>query len=147
MDIRPVLNCGLRLKQCVDKATRQGSILDIILMNLYSYYNSPIIAPPVQPDDPSKGKPSDHWVPVCVPHTDRYKPPTRSFKTIKYHPLPESSVRKFGEWIVTEGWESIKDNVSPTLQAEAFEKLLQDKLNVYCPEKTIKAEFTRQALD
>ena len=62
MDIRPVLNCGLRLKQCTDKPSRQGAILDIIIMNLYSYYNSPILAPPVQPDDPTKGKPSDHCV-------------------------------------------------------------------------------------
>ena len=27
MDIRPILNCGLRLRQCVDKPTRQGSFL------------------------------------------------------------------------------------------------------------------------
>ena len=33
MDIQPILNCGLRLKQCVDKATRQGVILDVIIMN------------------------------------------------------------------------------------------------------------------
>ena len=29
MDIHPLLSCGLRLKQVVDKPTRQGSILDI----------------------------------------------------------------------------------------------------------------------
>ena len=52
MNISPILNCGLRLKQCNDKATRQGAILDIIITNLYSYYNSPTLVPPIQHDNP-----------------------------------------------------------------------------------------------
>ena len=32
MDIRPLLNCGLKLRQVVDKNTRQGSILSIIIL-------------------------------------------------------------------------------------------------------------------
>ena len=136
MDIRPILNCGLR--QVVDLSTRQGRILDIIIMNTIMYYNSPIIAPPIKPDNPLKGKPSDHWVPVCTPHTDRHRPATRNFKIIKYRPLPESSVRKFGEWIVKEGWETIEENSSPTQQVAEFERLCQDKLNQFCPEKELK---------
>ena len=138
MDIRPILNCGLRLRQVVDQSTRQGAILDIIIMNLSGFYNCPIIAPPIQPDNPSKGKPSDHSVPVCSPHTDRYSAARRNFKVIKYRPLPDSSVRKFGEWIVTEGWESVQDNLSPTEQVAEFERLVQDKLNQFCPEKELK---------
>ena len=84
MDIRPILNSGLRLRQVVDKSTRQGVILDIIIMNLSGLYKSAIIAPPLQPDNPNKGKPSDHSVPVCTPHTDRYKPAERDYKIIKY---------------------------------------------------------------
>ena len=34
MDIKPLLNCGLRLKQVVDIGTINGVILDIILMNI-----------------------------------------------------------------------------------------------------------------
>ena len=138
MDIQPILNCGLRMKQCVDKATRQGVILDVIIMNTYPFFNSPIIAPPIQPDDPSKGKPSDHWVPVCTPHTDRYNPPSRNYKTINYRPLPESNVRQFGQWIVKEEWEGVKDDLSPSDQATYFEKVVMDKLNTFCPEKTLR---------
>ena len=126
MDIRPVLSCGLRLKQVVDKPTRQGIILDVILMNTFTFYNAPYIAPPVQPDDPSVAKPSDHSVPVCVPHTDRYHPPTRQYRTVKYRPLPESSVRKFAEWIVGEKWEGVKKNLPPTLQINEFQNLIMD---------------------
>ena len=34
MDIKPILSCGLRLRQVCDKFTRKNAILDIIIMNL-----------------------------------------------------------------------------------------------------------------
>ena len=138
MDIKPILNSGLRLRQVVDKNTRFGKILDIIIMNVSCHYKSPIIAPPIQPDDPNKGKPSDHSVPVCIPHTDRYRPPSRNYRTVKFRALPESNVRKFGQWIVTEEWSGIKDSMSPTEMAVAFEQLVCDKLDQFCPEEELK---------
>ena len=107
-------------------------------MNLNNYYNSPIIAPPIQPDDPNKGKPSDHSVPVCTPHTDRYRPARRNYRIIKYRPLPDSSVRKFGQWIVAEDWNCIKNRMSPTEQSVAFEQLVRAQLDQFCPEKEMK---------
>ena len=88
MDITPILNCGLRLKQTVNKFTRQDKIIDILIMNLSKFYNSPIVAPPLNPDDPSKAKPSDHSVPVAIPHTDRCNPPGHC-----HCPVFRSSVR------------------------------------------------------
>ena len=132
------MNCGLNLKQTVDKPTINGKTLDICISNLSRYYNSPIIVPPVGPDDPTKGKLSDHWVPVSTPHTDRYNPPHRTWKLHTYRPLPDSNVRKFGQWITGEEWDIIEDNLCPTEQSARLEKLLQDKLNEYCPENTIK---------
>ena len=138
MDIRPILSCGLRLRQVVDLSTRQGEVLDIIIMNLSSYYKSPIIAPPLQPDDPKKAKPSDHSVPVCAPHTDRYKPAARNYRIIKYRPMPESSVHRFGEWIVNENWDSINSEMSANQQSVTFEQLVSEKLNSFCPVKEMK---------
>ena len=123
MDIAPILNCGLRLRQVVDQPTRQGVILDVIIMNTFPFYKSPIIAPPLEPDDPLCGKPSDHSVPVCVPHTDRHTRPIRNYRAVKYRPLPESGLRKLGEWIVSEQWERVRgDKLSPTQQADFFSK-------------------------
>ena len=87
MDLKPILNCGLKLKQVVDKITRQGSILSVIIMNTFQYYNSPIIAPPINPDDPKKAKPSDHSTPVCTPHTDRYTRPVRNYRLQRHRSL------------------------------------------------------------
>ena len=71
MDIEPLLNCGLRLKQVVDLGTRNEVIFDIIMKNIPQYYNSLSIVPPITCDNPDDGVPSNHWVPVCYPHTDR----------------------------------------------------------------------------
>ena len=138
MDISPILGCGLKLRQIVDKPTRKSRILDVIIMNVSRYYKSPIIAPPIQPDNPSTGQPSDHSVPVCIPHIDRFRPPQRNYKVIKYRPLPESSVRRFGEWIVSEPWHTINPGLSPTEQAAALENLLFENLNRFCPEQEMK---------
>ena len=107
-------------------------------MNNPQFYNSPEIIPPVPCDDPTSGKPSDHSVPVCYPHTDRNKPPTRRYKTVQSRPLSENSIRQFGTWIVGETFGSISDNVSPTEQALMLENLLMSKLDEYCPIKSFK---------
>ena len=138
MNIRPLLNCGLKLRNIVDLPTRKGKILDVLLTNIPQFYNSPVIVPPVPCDNPTSGKPSDHFVPVSYPHTDRNNPPIRRYKTIVSRPLPEASVNQFGGWIIKESFQSVKDNVSPGEQAQMLQKLLISKLDEYCPLQTFK---------
>ena len=138
MNITPILNCGLRLNQVVDKPTRQGAILDVLIMNLRQYYKSPIIVPPVGPDNPADGVPSDHSVPVCIPHTDRYNPPIRNYTVQSYRPLPDSGLAKFGQWIMSETWDELNCDLSPTELAEKFQNVVLGNLDKFCPEKTKK---------
>ena len=107
-------------------------------MNTWAYYNTPVIVPPINPDNPMKGKASDHWVPVCTPHTDRHRPPARNYRIVKYRPLPESALCKFGDWIVKEDWQSVINCQSPSEQVAAFENLVLGKLDSFCPMKQIK---------
>ena len=138
LNIRPLLNCGLKLRQVVDLPTRKGVILDIILINIPQFYNAPIIVPPVPCDNPADGVPSDHSVPVCVPHSDRNNPPVRRFKTVTYRPLPDSAVRQFGSWITSESFSQIKDDLPPSLHAKSLESILLANLDKYCPQKTMR---------
>ena len=131
MDIRPTLNCG----QVVTKSIRQGQILDVKIMNLSGPYKTPIISPPLQPDDPNTAKPSDHSIPVCFPHTDRFKPAVRDYKIIKYRPLPDSTLLEFGKWIVKEDWGSVSDQMLPDEQVHRFENIVNVNLNKFCPLK------------
>ena len=142
MDIKPLLTCGLRLKQIVDVGTRKGKILDVILMNIPQMYNSPIIVPPVPCDNPSDGVPSDHWVPVCYPHTNRYQAPLRRFREVSYRPLPAEGVREFGKWITSESFNQITSisngGTHPSSQAQLLQNILLTKLDETCPVKTMK---------
>ena len=138
MDISPILSCNLKLKQIVNLLTRKKEILDVCLTNLFSYYDAPIIIPPVQPDIPGQGVPSDHWVPLCVPHTNPHSAPARVYKTIISRPLPDSRVREFGQWITGELWDCIKDTDTPTEQVKLFESVLTGKLENYFPQKITK---------
>ena len=47
-------------------------------------------------------------------------------------------MREFGQWICTEEWGDLPDNVSPTEQVLKFEQLVTDKLNVIFPQKTVR---------
>jgi hypothetical protein len=109
-----------------------------LLISIPQYYNAPTIVPPVPCDNPADGKPSDHHVPVCVPHTDRSQPAVRRFKLVTYRPLPESAVRQFGQWITAQTFSEIKDDISPSAHAKALESFLIENLDKYCPEKTMR---------
>ena len=138
MNINPILNCGLKLRQIVDKFTRKKKTIDIIITNLGSYYKSSIIAPPITPDNPTNGEPSDHSVPVCIPHCDPLSRPERNYKLINFRPLPATNISKFGGWIVQEKWDFMQSETSVKDLAEQVDKYLNEKLEKFCPKKSLK---------
>ena len=138
MDISPLVNCGLRLRQIVDIGTRRGKVLDVILMNIPQLYNSPVVVPPVACDKPGDGVPSDHWVPVCYPYIDKSKPPLRRFRTVSYRPLSDQNIRQFGQWITKENFERFSNELSPTDHANEFQRFLMTKLDEFCPRKIMR---------
>ena len=138
MDISQLLNTNLKLKQIVSRPTRNNEILYICLTNLFSFYNAPIIVPPVQPDIPGQGVPSDHSVPLCVPHRDPFNPPARQYRTVVSRPLPESKIHEFGRWIASETWAGINDMDEPSEQVNVFEEIISQKLDLHFPPKVTK---------
>ena len=138
MNIQPLLNCGLKLRQIVDIGTRQGKILDVLITNIPQYYNSPILIPPVPCDDPGSGVPSDHWVPVCYPHTDKHSAPLQRLRTVVYRALPDTNSRKFGQWITSADFNHIRGNLSTSEHAQKLQELLIDKLDDLCPTQTMR---------
>ena len=53
-------------------------------------------------------------------------------------PLPDSAVREFMQWIHTESWDSVPENGSTAAQVEAYEKVVENKVNQLFPEKNIR---------
>ena len=111
-------------------------------MNIPQMYNSPIIIPPVPCDNPADGLPSDHWVPVCYPHTSRHQAPLRRSRKVTYRPLPAEGVTEFGKWITCESFEKITSAGSggthSTTKVHLFQNMLLNKLQETCPLKTMR---------
>ena len=138
LNLSPLL-CGIpRIRQIVTKSTHKFKILDVILTNMHQLYSVPTIAPPVPPDNPLWGKPSEHSTPIATPLCldNIYQPKEYVIKVAR--PLPDSGMREFGQWICTEEWADLPDNVSPTEQVLKFEQLVTDKLNMIFPQKTVR---------
>ena len=91
-------------------------------------YCVPIIAPPVPPDDPLCGVPSDHSTPVATPLATDTLQQTRDYVVKVSRPLPESGMLEFGEWICKEDWSGIPENADPTEQVLAFENIVNQKI-------------------
>ena len=82
MSMAQIVNSQQKLKQVNSHPTRKGKILDVLVTNMFQWYNCPIICPPFPADDQSKGKPSDHHFPVCYPNTNPFEKPKRNYKVI-----------------------------------------------------------------
>ena len=92
MNISPLLKGIPKLSQIVTKPTYKSKVLNIILTNLSNLYCVPIITPPVQPDDPQCGDPSDHSTHVAIPLAPDTLQQTREYVVKVTRPLPESGL-------------------------------------------------------
>ena len=140
LNLSPLLSGIPKLKQLVTKPTHKSKILDVILTNMHALYSVPVITPPVPPDDWNYGVPSDHSTPVATPLAQKSSANAgrREYITRIYRPLPESGVREFGEWICSEEWGDISENISPSEQVQEFESIMTTKLNDILPQKSVK---------
>ena len=129
-DITPLLSGIPKLRQIVTSPTYKTKILDVLMTNLHSAYSVPVIVPPVAPDDPTHGVPSDHSIVIATPHTlHTIQQPQQEYITRTFRPLPDSGVREFGQWICQEEWGDLSYTANPTDQVQKFEDILNSKLD------------------
>ena len=138
LNLAPLLRGVPRLKNIVTKNTYKNKILDVILTNMHALYSVPIIVPPVPPDDPLCGAPSDHSTAIAIPLAQDMARKSRDYVIKTHRPLPESGILEFGEWICSEEWGNIPENVNPTEQVLTFEEIVSEKLDTIFPVKSLK---------
>ena len=101
-------------------------------------YAEPIITPPVQPDNPLVGVPSDHSTPVAIPLSSKTIQQPREYVVKVARPMPHSGILEFGEWLCNEDWSLIASLTDPTKQVQAFQNIIQEKIDLIFPTKTVK---------
>ena len=90
-------------------------------------YHVPVVVPPVQPDDPNHGVPSDHSIPVATPLSNSDSIKITKYETKTVQPLPESGIREFGQWVMNEKWDGLPEDDSPDEQVQWFDRLMAEQ--------------------
>ena len=125
----------------VMKPTHGFKILDVFLSNLHRFYDEPTILPPIVPDRPDKGKPSNHSGVSATPLSNTKQ--LKKCKTKQFiRPLPESLIEVFGTKLENESW----DFLSPTLSSNQMVDQLQSYFK-FAVESTFPLKLITVAAD
>ena len=74
-------------------------MLDPIITTLHTYYQEPIILPPLYQDQDSNGWPYDHFIPVMRPVDIVNNKCARKQRVIKIRTIHESALNKLKNWM------------------------------------------------
>ena len=135
LEISALLSVDPALRQIVHQPTHGYKILDVIATNLVSYYNDPEIIPPINPDRPGYGVPSDHMGVSATPC--KIGAPVKKVKVQKIiRPLPESLIPCFEKRFAELNFKDLSDQ--PVSQiVEDLESKVNLIVNESFPEKKI----------
>ena len=136
IEIPSLLSIDPVLRQLVLSPTHGQNILDIICSNLETYYQRPIILPPLAPDLPDKASPSDHFGVELLPIINGCVPERK--KVVKLiRPLPESLIMDFGQKIAAYDFEAALYNLPVDQMVSKYEEISSSLLNSTFPEKRV----------
>ena len=138
LNITPILLGLPKCRQVVTENTHNNKCLDILITNIHTLYQPVVISPPLQPDDPAKSKPSDHLVPILYPISGQSVSVSRTYQTKTTRPMPESGMRKFGEWLTQEEWAQVAQADGPDEKLEQLTNICTQKINHIFPDKKVK---------
>ena len=121
-----ILNLNSNLKQVVDHPTRlqPPAILDPIITDLHSMYQSPVCEDALEVDSDKIGENSDHLMVKMIPLNNVNNNVSKEKKFITYRPLTDEGFKKMTFELENMSWEFI-ENID---EAECQMKMFQDTL-------------------
>ena len=93
--------------------------------------------PPLDPDPDCDGSPSDHLMVEMRPISTISNRSVREKRKVKFRPLPQSGMLKFGEWLSQQTWDEVYNANDVHEKAACFQQKLMKALDEYLPEKTV----------
>ncbi|XP_072041244.1 uncharacterized protein [Amphiura filiformis] len=132
LDITQILAASHKFAQVVDKPgdkpTRGDSILDKIVTNLSTFYNTPIVSAPIGT--------SDHRTVLWTPKDHEIR--SNSVHIRKVRPLKDSNLREFGRWITSHTWTEVTEAANTGDKTSAFYKTLNSAIQHHFPCRKVK---------
>ena len=107
LPVKELLKISGNSRQIVDKPTRKGKILDVILTDMQYLFKEVKIVPPVPVDEGETGIPSDHDGFLVEPLKD-----TPTNKIITVHPMSTHKLNEVGSILAKEKWNNMTTDKS-----------------------------------
>ena len=109
-----------QLLSVVKFPTRDKNTLDLIITNISGLYETPQRLPPI-------GK-SDHVSILWSPRARwAMTPPVTT--AVERRAMPDSSIRRFGQWITTYDWQPVLDATDTQSKTDTFYDIIQQQLD------------------
>ena len=135
LEISAILSIDPSLRQTVRHSTRGEKVLDIIVTNLSRFYSEPVIVPPLHPDTPGQGAPSDHRGVVATPYNNTSHIQSTK-QRINIRPLPDSLLQVFERKLKMQEF-NFDDCMSIDEMINRYENITNELLNQTLPEKQV----------
>ena len=140
LKLDPILHMSPSLKSVVTNPTRLNpdKILDNIITDLSKFYQIPECLPPLDADENSGGKPSDHKIVIMQPISVVDNKPARITREIVVRPMKQSGIDLFKYWLDNQSWKEVIEADTVDKKSEIFQNMLLEKLEEYLPTKKRK---------
>ena len=136
IDISSLLSMDPSLHQTVKQPTRGQNILDVIITNMARYYDEPAIIPPIDPDRPGHGVPSDHFGVFAAPNISQSRAAIRNKTRKQIRPLPESLIQVFEARLAAQDYHSLR-HLPVDDMVDSFTHIIDTLMTGTFPERTI----------
>ena len=136
IDVSTLLSIDPALQNLVKVPTRGLRTLDVIVTNMSRYYNDAVVVPPIIPDNPGFGVPSDHMGVFATPNTSSSQVTQRLKVKKKVRPIPESLLLSFGEKVKKESFNFLSEMRASDM-VQGFQSKIQRIVEDTFPEKQI----------
>ena len=136
LDVKNILT-NHTLKQLVREPSRGNSVLDLVISNLASYYNEPVVSAHLGSSDHCS-----HWVPNSNYGSSKL---TAKKKVVKTHRFPESALNAFGRLVSAHSWFAhtcAVDYLPVDDLTTSFSDDFCNAINIYFPAKSVKIHPT-----
>ena len=140
MKVEELLTGDPTLRQIVVNYTNKNKdkVLDIVVTDMFTGYQEPVLLPPVPVDQGMQGVPSDHSGVEVRPRTNLTTSRARPMKdTYTVQRMPDSLVAGFGAVLVDEDWSCLEDGMTAEEMVDSFQSTASRMVNQHFPKKTV----------
>ena len=138
VSIEDILESNGSLQQICSVATRNSTTLELVITCMAKLLHPPTTLDPINQDENTPGRPSDHNVLVVAPRSDLAFSQERQKKSIHMRPLPDSKIQEFMKEVSQHQWSEVQTKENAHEKAKSFHDILISLLDKHFPKKTVK---------